>query len=72
MSPTRTELRLPAAPVKDILKRAGLRVTPDAVDTARALAEDALEATAKRAAEDVLSLESRTMDGNHFASWWSA
>ncbi len=64
------ELRLAAAPVRDILKRAGCRVTPDCVETARFLAEEAIERAAKRAARDVESEDRQTMDGDHFATWW--
>lgn len=64
------ELRLPAAPVKEILHRSGLRVTPDAVDTARALAEDAIEAAGHRAADEMRSEGRKTIDGDHLATWW--
>lgn len=64
------ELRLPAAPVREILKRAGVRVTPDCVETARFLAEEALERAARRAAKEVRANGAQTIDGDHLATWW--
>lgn len=63
-----SELRLPAAPVRDILKRAGCQVTPDCVETARFLAEEAIERAAKRAAKDVESEGRQTIDGDHLGT----
>lgn len=66
------EPRLPAAPVRAILKRTGMRVTPDCVATAQRLAEEAIERAARRAAQDVRSSGRGTIDGDHFATWWMA
>jgi histone H3/H4 len=35
--------RLPEAPVRDIMHRAGVQLRPDAIETARFLAEEAIE-----------------------------
>lgn len=66
------ELRLPSAPVKDIIHRTGLRVTPDGVDTARALAEEAIEIAARKAADELEDEGLATIDGEYFATWWPA
>lgn len=66
------EPRIPAAPVKDIMHRAGVQLRPDAVETARFLAEEAIEQAARRAAEDVGQDGRKTIDGDHFATWWRA
>jgi histone H3/H4 len=66
------ELRLPEAPVKDIMHRAGVQLRPDAVATARFLAEEAIEQAARRAAEEVKEDGRKTIDGDHVATWWSA
>lgn len=47
-------------------------MTPDGVDTARALAEDAIEAAAHKAAEELEAKGRATIDGDFFATWWSA
>lgn len=66
------ELRLPSAPVKDIIHRTGLRVTPDGVDTASALAEEAIETAARKAPDELEANGRQTIDGDHLATWWSA
>jgi len=66
------ELRLPEAPVRDIMHRAGVQLRPDAVATARFLAEEAIEQAARRAAEEVKEDGRTTIDGDHVATWWRA
>ena len=65
-----TDPILPALPVKKILQRTGLQPTKDCVETARVMAEEAIEIVARRAAQEAQAQGKRRIDGDAFATWW--